>query len=211
MDCSMQGFPIHQQLPKLAQTHVHCGWWCHPTTSSSVVPFSSRLQSFLASGSFLVSQFFTSCGWSIGASASVLPVNIQDWVPLRLTGLISLHPRDSQKSSPTSQFKRISSLVLSFLYSPILTSIHDYWKNHSFDETDLCWQIMSLPFIMLSRLVIAFLPRRKNLLISRLQSPSAVILEPKTKVCHCFHCFPIYFPWSDGTRCHDLRFLNVEF
>ena len=72
-------------------------------------------------------------------------------------------------------------------------------------------KVMSLLFNMLSRLVIAFLPRRKCLLISGLQSPSAVILEPpKNKVWHCFHCFPIYLPWSDGTRCHDLRFLNVE-
>ena len=71
-------------------------------------------------------------------------------------------------------------------------------------------KVMSLLFNMLSRLVITFLPRRKCLLISRLQSPSAVILEPKNIVWHCFHCFPIYFPWSDGTRCHDLSFLNVE-
>ena len=64
---------------------------------------------------------------------------------------------------------------------------------------------------MLSRLVITFLPRSKHLLISWLQSPSAVILEPpKNKVWHCIHCFPIYFPWSDGTGCHDLSFLNVE-
>ena len=72
-------------------------------------------------------------------------------------------------------------------------------------------KVMSLLFNMLSRLVITFLPRSKRLLISWLQSPSVVILEPKkNKVWHCFHCFPIYFPWSDGTRCHDLRFLNVE-
>ena len=72
-------------------------------------------------------------------------------------------------------------------------------------------KVMSLLFNLLSRLVIAFLPRSKRLLISWLQSPSAVILEPqKTKIWHCFHCFPICFPWSDGTRCHDLRFLNVE-
>ena len=63
-----------------------------------------------------------------------------------------------------------------------------------------------------TRLVIALLPRSKPLLTSWLQSPSAVILEPpQNKVCHCFHCFPIYLPWSDGTRCHDLSFLNVEF
>ena len=68
---------------------------------------------------------------------------------------------------------------------------------------------------MLSRLVITFLSRGKCLLISWLQAPSAVILEPAPlppiKVCHCFHCFPIYLPWCDGTRCHDLSFLNVDF
>ena len=71
-------------------------------------------------------------------------------------------------------------------------------------------KVISLLLNMLSRLVIAFLPRSKHLLISWLQSPSAVILEPKKIVWHCFHCFPIYFPWSDGSGCHDLHFLNVE-
>ena len=72
-------------------------------------------------------------------------------------------------------------------------------------------KVMSLLFTMLCRLVITFLPRSKHLLISWLQSPSAVILEPqKIKSWHCFHGFPIYLPWSDGTRCHDLSFLNVE-
>ena len=73
-------------------------------------------------------------------------------------------------------------------------------------------KVMSLLFNMLSRLVITFLPRSRCLLISWLQWPSAVILEPpQNKVCYCFHCFPIYLPWSDETRCHDLSFLNVEF
>ena len=71
-------------------------------------------------------------------------------------------------------------------------------------------QETSLLFNMLSRLVIVFLPRSKHHLISWLQSPSAVILEPKSIVCHCFHCFPFYLTWSDETRCHDLSFLNVE-
>ena len=71
-------------------------------------------------------------------------------------------------------------------------------------------KVMSLLFNMLSRLVITFLPRSKCLLISWLQSPPAVILEPRKIVSHCFHCFPIYLPWSDGTGCHDLKFLNVE-
>ena len=70
-------------------------------------------------------------------------------------------------------------LALSLLYGPTLTSIHDYWKGHSFDQMDLCWQLMSLLFNMLSRFVIAFFPRSKHLLISWLQSPSVVILEPK--------------------------------
>ena len=72
-------------------------------------------------------------------------------------------------------------------------------------------KVMSLLFNMLSRLVIAFLPRRKFLLISWWQSPSAVILEPKKIVCHCFYCLPIYLPWSGGTGCHDLSFLNLSF
>jgi len=71
-------------------------------------------------------------------------------------------------------------------------------------------RVMTLLFNMLSRLVKTFLPRNKSLLISWLQSPSAVILEPPKIVYHCFHCFPIYLPWSDGTRCHDLSFLNIE-
>ena len=108
--------------------------WCHPTSLSSVLPF-SHLQSFPASRSFQTSQFFTSGIQSIGvsASASVLPMNIQDWFPLGWTGWISLPSKDSQESSPTPQFKSINSLALSFLHSPTLTSIHDCWKNHSLD------------------------------------------------------------------------------
>ena len=72
-------------------------------------------------------------------------------------------------------------------------------------------KVMSLLFNMLSRLVTAFLPRNKLLLILLLQSPSAVILEPRKIVWHCFHCFPIYLPWSDETGCHDLSFLMLSF
>ena len=109
--------------------------WCHPTISSLVVPFSSCLQSFPASESFQMSQFFTSGGQSIGVSCttSVLPMNIQDWFPLGWTGWISLQSRDSKESSLTLQFKSINSSVLSFLYSLTLISMHDYWKNHSLD------------------------------------------------------------------------------
>ena len=108
--------------------------WCHSTNSSSVVPFSFCLQSFPASGSFPMSQHFASGGQSIGVSASVLSVNIQGWFPLGLPGLISLL---SKESSPAPQFESINSLALSVLYGPILTSVHDYWKNYSFDYTTL--------------------------------------------------------------------------
>ena len=105
--------------------------WCHSTISSFVVPFSSCIQSFQASGSFQMSQFFTSGGQSIGVSAF-------QWIlrtDFLYNGLVGspCSPRDSQKSSPTPQFKSNNSLVLSFLYSPTLTSIRDYWKNHSLD------------------------------------------------------------------------------
>ena len=84
---------------------------------------------------------------------------------------------------------------LSFLHSPTLTSIHDHWKKHSLDTQTFVDKVMSLLFNMLSRLVITFLPRSKRLLISWLQSPSAMILEPpQNKVSHCFHCFSIYLP-----------------
>ena len=115
---------------------------CYPTISSSVSSFSSYLQSFSAVGSFPMNQLFTSGGQSIGvsASASVLPMNIQDWFPLGFMIWSPCSPRDSQESSPTPQFEIISSSALILLYSPTVTSVHDCQKNHSFDYTDLCWQ-----------------------------------------------------------------------
>ena len=129
----MPGFPVHYQLLELVQTHVHRVSDAIQPSQASVVPFSSCLQSFPASGSFQMSQFFTSDGQSIGVSAStsVLPMNTQDWSPLGWTGWSS--PRDTQESSPTPQLKSINYSALSFHHSPTLTSIHDHWKNHSLD------------------------------------------------------------------------------
>ena len=130
----------HTRLPSSSPTPGACtnscplSWWCHPAISSSVVPFSSRLQSFPVSGSFQMSQFFTSGGQSTGASASalVLPMNIQDWFPLGLTGWISLQSkRLSRVFSNTTVQKH--QLFGTQVYVPTLTSIHDCWKNHSFD------------------------------------------------------------------------------
>ena len=116
--------------------------WCHSTTSSSVSPFSSCSQPFPASGSFPMIWIFASGCQSIGASAlaSVLPMNIYGWFSFGVTGLISLQPKGLLESSPEPQFKNINSSVLSVLYGPILTSIHRYWKNHSFDYADYCQQ-----------------------------------------------------------------------
>ena len=133
--------PKHTRLPCPSPTHrAHSNScpssrWCHLDILSSVVPFSSHLESFPASGSFPMSQFFPSGGPRIGVSAStsVLPMNTQDCSPLGWTGWISFQSKDSQESSPTPQFKSINSSMISFLYSSTLTSIHDYWKNYSFD------------------------------------------------------------------------------
>ena len=109
--------------------------WCLPTISPSVIPFTSRLQSFPASGSFPVSPFFASGGQSMGASASAsgFPMNTEGWFPLGLTDFISLQSKGHSESSLKPHVKSINSMVLSFLYGPALTSIHNYWKNHSFD------------------------------------------------------------------------------
>ena len=93
--------PCASPTPGAYSNSYTLSWWCHPTILYSVIPFSFSLQYFPASGSFPVSWIFASSGQTIGASApaSVLPMNIQGWFPLGWTGLISLHPRDSQESS----------------------------------------------------------------------------------------------------------------
>ena len=115
--------------------------WCHPTISSSVVPFSSCLQSFPASESFQMSQLFGLGAESTGvsASASVLQMIIQEWFPLGWTGWISLQSKGLSRvfSNTTVQKHHFFSAQL---YSSTLISILDHWKNHSLDKTDLCWQ-----------------------------------------------------------------------
>ena len=171
--------PCPSLIPGVYSNRCPSSWWCHPIISSSVAS-SSCLQSFPASGSFLRSWLFTSGGQSIGASAlaSVLPMNIQDWLPLGLTGLIYL------------QSKGLKSLQHNSSKAPILWHSAFFMVQllHLYMTTEktialIMWTFvskgMSLFFNMLSRLVIAFLPRSKHLLTSWLQSPSTVILEPK--------------------------------
>ena len=205
--------PCPSPTPGVHSNSCPSSRWCHPAISSSVVPFSSCPKSLPASESFPMSQLFTWGSQSIGilASASVLPRATQDWSPLEWNGWISLSPRDLQESSPAPQFKasihRRSAFFTVQLSHPYMTS----GKTIALTRWTFLGKVMSLLLNMLSRLDITFLPRSKRLLISWLQSPSAVIFgAPKNNVWHCFHCFPIYFPWSDGPRCHDLRFLNAE-
>ena len=128
-------FPWVSPTPGACSYPCPLSLWCHPTISPSVVALSPCLQSFPASGSFPMSQFFASGGQSIGvsASASALPMNIQDWSPLGWAGWISLQSKGLSRVFSNTTIKSINSLVLSFLYSPTLTSIYDHWKNHSLD------------------------------------------------------------------------------
>ena len=189
--------------------------WCHPTSSSSVIPFSSCPQSFLASRSFPVSQLFASGGQNIGASAStsVLPMNTQDWSPFEWTDWTSLPSKGLSRVFSNTTVQKSSILCCSAFFIvqlsyPYMTTC----KMIALTRWTFVDKVMSLLFNMLSRLDITFLPRSKCLLISWLQSPSAVIFEPpQNTVGYCFHCFPIYLPWSDGTRFHDFSFLSVDF
>ena len=171
--------PCPSLSPRVCSNSCPLSQWCHPTISSSVIPFSSCIQSFPASQSFPMIQS-TLGGQSIGvsASASVLPMNIQDWFPLRLTGLILQSKGLSGVfSSPTVLKHQFLSAQL--LSGSILTSVHDYWKTIALTIGTFVSKVMSLLFNTLSSFIIAFFPRRKYLLISWLQSPSTVILEPK--------------------------------
>ena len=111
--------PCPSLSPRACSNSCPLSWWCHKTISSSVIPFSSCLQSFPASGSFPMSQLFTSGGQSIGASASssIFLINIQGWFPLALTGLISLQSKELSRV-----FSSINFSVFSLLYGPTLTS-----------------------------------------------------------------------------------------
>ena len=206
--------PCPSLIPGACSNSCPLSWCCHPTISSSVIPFSSHFQSFPASGSFPVSQFFASGGQSIGvsASASVLPMNIQDWFPLRLTDLISLQSKGLWRvfSNITVWKHWFFSTQLS-----LWSNSHPYMttgKTIALTRWTFVGKMMSLLLNMLSRLVIDFLIKSKHLLILWLQSPSAVILEPKKIKSVTVSMFSlIYLPGSDGTGCHDLNFLNVEF
>ena len=192
MDCSMPGFPV---LPGVCSNSCPLSRWCQPTILTSVVPFSSCFQPFPASGSFLMSQFFALGGQSnAGASASALvpSLNIQDWFPLGLTCLISLQSQGL--SRVFSNTIGLEASVFWCLASFMVQLSHPYMttgKTKALTIWNFVGKVMSLLFNMLSRFVIAFLPRSKRLLVSWLQSPSAVIFIHSTGI-----IFTIFVHWS---------------
>ena len=210
MNRSISGLPIHHQLPSLLKL-VSISWWCHPAISSSVVPFSPAPNPFQHQGLFQwvnsshevakVLEFqlhHQSFQWT--PRTDLFRIDLLDFLAVQGTfkNLLQHH------SSKASNFQ-CSAFVTVQLSHPYMTT----GKTITLTRWTFVGKIISLLFNILSGLVITFLPRSKCLLIPWLQSPYAVILEsPKNKV---WHCFPIYFPWNDGTRCHDLSFLNVEF
>ena len=179
--------PCPSPIPKVYSNSCPSSQWCHPAISSSVVSFSSCPQSLPASGSFPVSQLFSWGGQSIrvSASASVLPMNIQDWSPLGWTNWISLQSKGLSRvfsnttvekhqffSARSEENEESAAFFIVQLSHPYMTT----GKTIALTRRTFVDRVMSLLFNMLSRLVITFLPRSKRLLISWLQSPSAVIL-----------------------------------
>ena len=203
--------PCPSPTPRVYPNSHPLSRWCHPTISSSVVPFSSHPQSFPASGSFQKSQLFSSGGKSTGfsASTSVLPMNTQDRSPLGWTGWISLQSKGLSRvfSNTTVQKHQFFCAQLSLESNsqpPYMTTR----KTIALTRWTFVDKVILL-FNMLSRLVITFLPRSKCLLKNVMAAVTICsdLGAPQTNVSHCF---PICLPWSDGTRCHDLSFLNVE-
>ena len=197
----------HARLPCPSPTTRACSdlcsssRWCHPTISSSVVPFSSRLQSFPAAGSFPLSQFIAS-----GGQTMIIP----DWF-FRIDWLDLLAVQGTLKSLLQHHSSKASVFQCSAFF--VVQLSHPYMttgKTIALTIQNFVGKVMSLLFDMLSRFLKAVLPRSKSLLISWPQSPSAVILEPPEIKSVSFHCIPIYLPWSNGAGCHDPSFLNVE-
>ena len=213
MDWSTPGFPVHHHLPELTQTHVH---WVgdairpsHPLLSPS--PPASIFPRIRVFSNESVLHIRWPKYWSF--SFSIRPSNEysgliffrMDWLDLLAVEgtLKSLLQHHSSKAS----ILQPSAFFLVQLSHPYMTT----GKAIALTKWTFVGKVMSLLLNMLSRVVIAFLPRSQRLLISWLHSPSTVILEPKKIKSDSVSTVPVYLPWSDGTRCHDLSFLNVEF
>ena len=214
MNCSTPGLPVHHQLPEFTQTHVHRVGDAIQSSHPLSVPSPPAPNPSQHQGLF---QWVNSSH----EVAKVLEFQLQhqsfQWIPglisFRIDWLDLLAIQGTLKNLLQHHSSKASILRLSAFFTIQLS--HPYvttGKTIALTRWIFVDKVMSLLFNKLSKLVITFLPRSKCLLISWLQSPSAVILEPpQNNVWHCFHCLPIYLPWSDRTRCHGLSFLNVGF
>ena len=212
MHCSTPGLPVHHQLPEFTQTHVHrvsdAIQQSHPLSSPSPPAPNPSQHQGLSNESTLHMRWPKYWSFSFSISPSK---EIPGLISFRMDWLDLLAVQGTLKSLLQHHSSKASILWCSAFFTVQLS--HPYTatgKNRALTRLTLVGKVMSLLLNMLSRLVITFLPRTKCLLISWLQSSTAVILEPPEIKSANFHCFPIYFPWSDGTRCHDLRFLNGE-
>ena len=202
---------VEHQAPGLhyllafAQIHIH---WVGDATAL----FSFCLQLFPASWSFPMSWLFASGGQSFGASASAtdLPMNIQGWFPLGLTGLI-LRSKDLSRVFFSPQSKSINSLAFGLLYDPTLTSAHAYWENHSFDYVNLCQQSDVSAFQYVVEVCHSF-PSKEQMSLNFMATVTIpVILEPKRIKSVTASISPLLFTTKYWTRCHDLNFFNLSF
>ena len=198
MNCSMPGLPVHHLLLELTQTLRPSSWWCHPAISSSVVPFFSFPQSLPASESFPMSVLhirwpkYWSFSLSISPSSeySGLISFRMNWFDLAVPGTLKSLLQHNSSKAPI--LRRLAFFIVQ-LSHPYMTT----GKTIALTRQTFVGKVMSLLFNMLSRLVIAFLPRSKHLLISwLLLTIRSDFGAQENKVCHCFHCFPIYLPWN---------------
>ena len=186
--------PCSSPSPGACSNSCPLSWWCHPTILSSVFPFSSCHQSFPESG-FFHSESVLHIRWpNIGpsASASVLPMTLQDWFPLGWTSWISLQSKGISRVSPTPQFKSISSSVLSFLYSPILTSYMTTGKTIALIRWTFVGKVMSLLFNMLSGLIME-ISRQEYWSDLPFPSPVDHILSDLSTMTHT--SWVVLYPW----------------
>ena len=207
-DCHTPGLPVHHQLPEPTQTHVH---WVSDAIQPSY-PLSSHSPPALnlSQQEALLNESALHIRWpNYWSSSFISPSNEHPGlISFRMDWLDLLEVQGTLRSLPQHHSSKASTLQSSAFFTVQLS--HSYMtigKTIVLTRGTFVGKVMSLLLNMLSRLVITFLPRSNCLLISWLQSPSAVILKPQNEVSHCF---PIYLPWSHGTSCQDLRFLNVE-
>ena len=208
MNRSTPGLPVHHQLLESTKTHVH---W----VGDAIQPSHPLSSAYLALNRSQHQGLFK---WvsSLHQVAKELEFQLQHQfypglISFRIAWLDLLEVQGTLKSLLQHRSSKVSILRHSAFFIVQLSQPYMITgKTIALTRWTFVDKVMSLLFNMLSSLVITFLPRSKRLLISWLQSPPAVILEPRKIVNHCFHCSPIYLLWSDGTRCHALSFLNVE-